>query len=149
MSSVETTPPASPTAASPSIGEQCYCLAARRAARKLTRLYDEALRPLDLNGGQFSMLTAIGALRPATVAALADHLALDRTSVIAALKPLLRRELVRMDADPRGRVLALTESGAALQQQAASCWRAAQQRVEQDLGVAPARALRASLAMLG
>ncbi|NDG82807.1 MAG: MarR family transcriptional regulator, partial [Betaproteobacteria bacterium] len=37
-----------------SIGERCTCLALRSAARTVARIYDEALRSVALNNGQFS-----------------------------------------------------------------------------------------------
>ena len=79
------------------IGAACNCLALRRAARGIARRYDEAFRPLDLNNGQFSMLTAIAGLQPAGIQRIGEVLGMDRTTVTAALKPLQRRGLVEVE----------------------------------------------------
>lgn len=115
----------------------CACLALRRAARGVARRYDEALRPVDLNNGQFSMLTAIGGLGEARLPAIARLLGMDRTTVTAALKPLVRRGLVRITAasdDARERQARLTEAGESLLARAVPLWRAAQDDVSARLG---------------
>jgi DNA-binding MarR family transcriptional regulator len=119
------------------IGASCNCLALRRAARDLARRYDDAFRPLDLNNGQFSMLTAIAGLQPAGIQAIGDLLGMDRTTVTAALKPLQRRGLVEVDWDEedlRGRLVQLTREGTRLVQRAIPLWEAAQQEAAERLG---------------
>ena len=39
--------------------DHCLCFAAQRAARALARRFDEALAPLGLTSGQFSLLTSL------------------------------------------------------------------------------------------
>ena len=45
------------------VRDHCLCLAAQRVARTLARRFDEALRPVGLTSGQFSLLMALN--RPA------------------------------------------------------------------------------------
>jgi DNA-binding MarR family transcriptional regulator len=119
------------------VGAQCNCLALRRAARGIARRYDDALRPLDLNNGQFSMLCAIAAMQPAAMHVIGKRLGMDRTTVTAALKPLLRRDLVTVevpDEDQRGRAVSLTRAGATLLRRAMPFWQAAQEDVARLLG---------------
>ena len=134
------------------IGATCNCLALRRAARGLARRYDEALRPLDLNNGQFAMLSAIAGLQPAAIHAIGERLGMDRTTVTAALKPLQRRGLVVVEVaedDQRGRAVRVTRAGANLLDRAMPLWQAAQQDVARQLGGADASAtLRRQLAAL-
>ncbi|MFZ4758571.1 MAG: MarR family winged helix-turn-helix transcriptional regulator [Burkholderiaceae bacterium] len=118
------------------ISESCYCLGLRRAARTLSRRYDEALRPLELNNGQFSMLAAIAGLAPVSLNVLADTLAMDRTTVTAALKPLQRRGLVVVEvsaSDLRAREADLTVDGRALLARAVKRWQGVQQVIEAEL----------------
>src|SRR5262245_4770738 len=92
------------------IRDCCLCLHVQRAARALARRFDVALRPLDLTNGQFSLLMALNRPKPAGIVAVASLLAMDRTTLTAALKPLERRGLLRAAADPedrRSRLLAL------------------------------------------
>lgn len=130
---------------------ECYCLHLRRAARTVSRRYDDALRGLDLNNGQFSMLTVVAGLQPVPMQALADRLAMDRTTVTAGLKPLERRGLLRIDsaeADARSREVSLTAKGQGLLAKALPVWRRLQAQVGRDLGPLPAQQLRGHLAAL-
>ena len=135
------------------VGTTCICLALRRAARSIARRYDEALRPLDLNNGQFAMLSSIAARQPAAIQAIGERLGMDRTTVTAALKPLQRRDLVAVavdDEDQRGRAVRLTPAGSKLLDRALPLWQAAQQDVAHQVGGAEAsKALRGVLAALG
>lgn len=134
------------------IGAGCNCLALRRASRGIARRYDEAFRPLDLNNGQFSMLSAVAGLQPAAIQAISGLLGMDRTTVTAALKPLQRRGLVVVEVakdDQRGRAVRLTRAGATLFERAIPIWQAAQQDIALQLGGTNATAaLRRQLAVL-
>jgi DNA-binding MarR family transcriptional regulator len=107
------------------VRDNCLCLHVQRAARALARHYDEALRPLDLTHGQFSLMMSLnrpGARRMGEVSAL---LALDRTTLTANLKPLQRRGLVTVtvdEADKRSRCMTLTAAGRALLATAFPLW---------------------------
>lgn len=134
-----------------SIARACYSLALRRAARAVSRRYDEALSPLDLSNGQFSMLAVIAGHQPVRIQTLADELAMDRTTVTAALKPLERRRLVAIavsPADPRGRDASLTRAGEGLLARAIPIWQALQDEVGAHLPGATGEALRKSLSRL-
>src|SRR5271168_2230642 len=105
----------------------CLCLHVQRTARALARRFDEALRPLDLTNGQFSLLMSLNRPKPPAMGAVASLLAMDRTTLTAALKPLERRGLVKVRADPqdrRGRRLSLTRKGRTLLANAAPIWEA-------------------------
>src|ERR671932_1135645 len=78
----------------------CLCLHTQRAARALARRFDDALRPLSLTNGQFSLLMALNRPEPPGMGAVASLLAMDRTTLTAALKPLQRRGLVEVSPDP-------------------------------------------------
>src|SRR6202035_5815768 len=89
----------------------CLCLHVQRAARALARRFDEVLRPFDLTNGQFSLLMSLNRPEPPSMGPVASLLAMDRTTLTAALKPLERRGLVKVSQDPsdrRSRILALT-----------------------------------------
>lgn len=144
-------PNPAPAARAAQVHQDCVCLSLRRAARSVARRYDEALRPLDLNNGQFSMLNVVAGLQPASVQAVADHLAMDRTTVTAALKPLARRGLVEMAvsaSDLRSREVALTRQGSTLLAKAVPIWQQAQAQLASDLGDADFGGLRRQLSAL-
>jgi DNA-binding MarR family transcriptional regulator len=108
------------------VRDHCLCLAAQRAARALARRFDEAFRPLGLTSGQFSLLMSLNRPAPPTIGAVAEGLAMDRTTLTAALKPLQRDGLVAVRgdaADRRARRLVLTEAGRARLAAATATWR--------------------------
>ena len=73
----------------------CLCLHVQRAARALARRFDEALRLLELTNGQFSLLMSLNRPKPPGIGPVAALLAMDRTTLTAALKPLERRDLLK------------------------------------------------------
>ena len=107
------------------VRDTCLCLHVQRAARALARRFDEALRPLGLTNGQFSLLMSLNRPTPASVGEIATLLAMDRTTLTAALKPLLRRHLVELTTAPEDRrihLVKLTPPGRALLAQAIPTW---------------------------
>jgi DNA-binding MarR family transcriptional regulator len=130
------------------IARECVCLGLKRSARAVARRYDEALRPLELNNGQFAVLTSVAGLPGTGMQALAEHLAMDRTTLTAALKPLQRRGLLEVavsTADARGREIVLTEPGRALLARAMAVWAKLQQELTAELGPRDAGTLRGLL----
>jgi DNA-binding MarR family transcriptional regulator len=108
------------------VRDTCLCLHVQRAARTLARRFDDALRPLDLTSGQFSLLMSLNRPAPPTISEVADVLAMDRTTLTAALKPLKRRKLVTIAIDKedrRSRRLALSDQGRALLASAVPIWK--------------------------
>src|SRR5690349_7838097 len=99
------------------VRDACLCLHVQRAARALARRFDEALRPLELTNGQFSLMMSLNRPEPPNIGSVATLLAMDRTTLTAALKPLERRGLVKVSVDAedkRSRRLAITATGRAL-----------------------------------
>lgn len=124
------------------IRDTCLCLHVQRAARALARHFDEALRPVGLTSGQFSLLNALNRPEPPAVGKVARLLAMDRTTLTAALKPLERDGLVTIAADPgdrRNRLLRLTDEGRKILASAVPIWRDTHAAIEAGLpGLAPA-----------
>ena len=128
------------------VRDQCLCLHLQRAARRVARRFDEALRYLNLSNGQFSLLTSLNRPQPARMNGVAALLGMDRTTLTAALKPLEQRGLVRIEVDPkdrRGRVLRLTETGHALLARAFPVWTRTHAELERQAGMAPDELRRA------
>lgn len=117
------------------VRDACLCLHAQRAARALARRFDTAFRPFGLTNGQFSMMMSLNRPEAPTLQAVAALLAMDRTTVTAKLKPLVRRGLVEVSVDPddrRGRRLALTDDGRALLAEAFPVWKRVHAEVEEE-----------------
>ena len=130
------------------VRDHCLCLHAQRAARALARRFDDALRPLGLTNGQFSLLMALNRPEPPPMGPVAAVLAMDRTTLTAALKPLERRGLVTVEADPRdrrGRLLRLTQDGRHLLTRAFPIWKETHEKVDAQLSAVDMKALRAGM----
>jgi len=138
-----------PLACTHEVRDGCLCLHVQRVARALTRGFDEAFRPLGLTSGQFSLLVSLNRPEAPKLGEVARLLAMDRTTLTAALKPLQRRKLVRsrVDADDRrSRNLALTPAGKRLVAEAFPIWKREHARLEKQL--TDSNRLRADLRML-
>jgi DNA-binding MarR family transcriptional regulator len=111
----------------------CLCLHVQRAARALARRFDEALRPLELTNGQFSLMMSLNRPEPPGMGPVASLLGMDRTTLTAALKPLQRRGLIKLTIDPsdqRSRRASLTRKGATLLAKAVPVWERTSLEVE-------------------
>lgn len=130
------------------VRDTCLCLHAQRAARALARRFDDAFRPLDLTNGQFSLLMSLNRPEPPTIGDVAPLLAMDRTTLTAALKPLVRRKLVKIvidKEDRRSRRLILTGAGRALLAKAVPIWKAEHAALDTELAAFEPEQLRAAL----
>jgi DNA-binding MarR family transcriptional regulator len=115
------------------VRDACLCLHVQRAARALARRFDDALRPIGLTNGQFSLMISLNRPEPPGMASVAALLGMDRTTLTAALKPLQRRGLLKVTADPkdrRGRIMTLTAKGRNLLVRAVPVWRSTHAAVE-------------------
>jgi len=132
------------------VRDTCVCLHLQRAARAVARRFDAALRPHGLTNGQFSLLMSLNRPDPPTIGKVAELLALDRTTLTAALKPLVRRGLVTVAVDPadkRSRRLALTPAGRGRLIAALPTWRDTHAKLDNMLPRGPDE-LRAALKIL-
>lgn len=119
------------------VRDTCLCLHVQRAARALARRFDEALRPFGLTNGQFSLLMSLNRPEPPNMGSVASLLAMDRTTLTAALKPLERRGLVAISSgtdDKRSRLMSLTPEGRRVLARAVPLWQATHRAVADDLG---------------
>jgi DNA-binding MarR family transcriptional regulator len=133
------------------VRDYCLCLHVQRAARALARRFDEALRPLDLTNGQFSLMMSLNRPEPPGMGPVASLLGMDRTTLTAALKPLQRRGLVKLTIDPsdqRGRRARLTRKGETLLAKAVPVWERTSVEVEAVLEDGDSDRLRRSLLAL-
>jgi DNA-binding MarR family transcriptional regulator len=130
------------------VRDTCLCLHLQRAARAVARRFDEALRPLGLTSGQFSLLMSLNRPEPPTIGRVAGVLAMDRTTLTANLKPLERRGLVETrvdDADRRSRRLVLTSAGRSLLSAALPVWQREHADIDRLVPSANSNHLRAEL----
>ncbi len=125
----------------------CACFNLRKAARAITHLYDEMLRPTGLRTTQFTLLVATKILEPITVTRLAKMGVMDRTTLTRNLRPLEKQGLIQiaLGKDQRTRVVTLTPEGQKALAQAFPLWKKAQAQVIKELGPERWNSLRAYL----
>ena len=130
------------------ISETCLCFHTQKAARALARRFDAAFRPLGITNGQFSLMTMLSGAEHRRMREIAAFLAMDRTTLTAAIKALERAGLATARVDPqdrRGRLIALTESGRSILAAAKPIWRKEHARLERETVGLDAPRLRALL----
>lgn len=143
-------------AATLEVRDRCICFRTQRAARALARRFDNAFRPFGITQGQFSLMMSLNRPAPPTIGEVAPFLAMDRTTLTAALKPLTRQGLVTIaadKADARSRRLSLTDAGRTLLAKALPVWRAEHDAVDRLLlaleGSLDLEGLRDGVGLLG
>jgi DNA-binding MarR family transcriptional regulator len=132
------------------IAGECAGLRVRQASRLLTRLYDDALRPLGVQESQFSVVVTVAMFGEGgvTMSELAEQLVMDRTTLTRNIVPLEKAgylRVARSPSDARSRIVLLSRAGEQLIEAGLPRWRAAQRRVHRVLGGARFDRLRAEL----
>src|SRR5678809_206242 len=89
---------------------ECACLKVRTAARAVTRVYDDALRPVGLRATQLSVLVAVASGEAVSIASLSRMLGMDRSTLTRNLRPLEEKALVILgpEGHHRSRTLSIT-----------------------------------------
>lgn len=122
---------------STSIPTGCTCLRLRKAARRVSQIYDHHLAAYGLTVTQYGLLAHINTHDGIGIGSLADKLVMDPTTLTRNVTPLVKRELVVMvpsAKDRRNRNLHLTEAGRSEFAKARPGWTAAQNEVASVLG---------------
>ncbi len=118
------------------IGRNCMALKARMAARTVTRAYDAALKPLNLRITQFTLLACIATDDVKSISALADYLAVERTTLTRNLQLLEKNGFINfVDGESgRARAISLTQKGEDLLEEAIPIWEGVQEKLQKKLG---------------
>jgi DNA-binding MarR family transcriptional regulator len=114
----------------------CLATRVRQLSRIITRVYDDALRPLKITASQFTLLTQLAQQDGITAVEIGFTLDIEKSTLSRNLKRLLALNLIIMDppAGRRGRGLHLTPSGQAVIKDAYPVWVEAQRRAHAVMG---------------
>lgn len=114
----------------------CACANLRRAARVVTQLYDDALRPSGLRSTQFTLLQALVHAPEISQKQLAKLLEIDSTTLTRTLALLRRKGWLRSapGSDRRELRLSLTAAGQREYKRVLPYWQSAQKRLRHALG---------------
>ena len=126
--------------------DTCAAYNFRRTARVVTQFFDSAFAPLGLRATQVAVLQTIAVTNSSSIAQLAREMAMDPSTLVRNLKPLVRTGLVQCNVD-RGRAkqARLTPLGRSRIPEIMACWEQAQAQFGRRYGAARWNELRAEL----
>ena len=117
------------------VAANCQCRKLREASRKVTRIYDEAMRPIGIKANQFTILIGVSLMGPVSITNLADKLGMERTTLTRNFLPLEKDGLIELQAGHgRTRNASITLKGKRLIEKAKPAWKAAQSLVLSRVG---------------
>lgn len=119
----------------------------RKAARRVTQIYDRHLEAFGLTITQFGVLASLLSGRMA-IGPLAEQLLMDPTTLTRNLQPLQREGFVVIESDKRDRRVrwvSLSDAGRQALERARPAWRAAQEHVRKLIGEEETAALHDTL----
>jgi DNA-binding MarR family transcriptional regulator len=131
--------------------DSCNCFASRKAARLITKIYEDHLAPLGLTSTQFALLAHLDEAGGASLKELVEALAMERTSIVRALQPMMRDGFVLQtpdDVDARRNVVSLSDAGREQLARSIPLWQAAQAEFERKVGADLSLQMRASVRSL-
>ncbi len=130
------------------IARDCIAVRVRILNRVITKIYDEALRPLGIKTSQVNILVVtgrMGILRPAEIC---SRLKMDMSTVsrnIDRLKAGGWIETLADEQDGRAHQIQLSKKGTALLEKAKPAWDKAQEEARELLGPAGVTSLLAAI----
>lgn len=125
----------------------CACSQLRRAARKVTAIYDHALQPAGISITQHALLVNVARAGEISRTALAVRLGMDRTTLTRNLMPLEKLGFLipAKSDDRRQRLIQLSAKGLRKVHQSFELWRAAQRSFTSKIGEAKLKQFREAL----
>lgn len=129
---------------------ECVCFNLRKSARVITRFYDAVLKPIGIQGTQFSLLTVLHHTGELPISEVAEKLGVDRTTLTRNLKILEDRGFIVVGPGKDGRTksVMLTDAGRDTLVKALPYWEQAQQKVVHGLGPSRFKALLKELSAI-
>ena len=115
----------------------CHCIALRKIALKLTKIYDEALIDTGIKVTQYSLLKNIEKIGTPNINNLAISTQLDRSTLTRNLEKLERMKLIffKFGDDKRNKILSLTPHGKQILIKANISWKTIQDKITKNLGI--------------
>ncbi|MFY4810435.1 MarR family winged helix-turn-helix transcriptional regulator [Aliarcobacter butzleri] len=113
----------------------CHCTNMRQISRKITNIYDEFLKPSNLNVTQYSLLSNLKRVQPIKMNNFSKVVKLDRTTLVRNLKPLINLSLIEIKSidKSKAQLLELSQKGIELQNEGYKYWQKAQEYIEQTI----------------
>jgi DNA-binding MarR family transcriptional regulator len=118
------------------MGRECLAVRVRLVSRRLSRIYDAALRPLGITVSQLNLLSVVENLQPAPSGRVADLLSMEISTLSRNARIAQSEGWITIERAARGngRVLSLTPSGGQKLLEALPAWEQAQSEARTLLG---------------
>ena len=126
------------------IATPCTCAMLRRTTRRVTQLYDQALRQVGVRLTQYSVLAKVARNDGLSITEMAERLEMDRSTLTRNLRPMVRSGWIRIDAGPdnRQRAVQITPEGQAKFAEAQPLWKKTEKALRATVGKEEVEALR-------
>lgn len=118
------------------VASECVAVRLRLVNRVVTKIYDDALRSLDLKVSQMNILVAAAKMGTARPVEVCEYLHLDVSTLSRNVERMKVRGWLEVvpDDDGRSQPFRLTPQGRKLLEKAIPAWSEAQQQVKKLLG---------------
>lgn len=118
------------------IAGDCLAVRLRILNRRVTSIFDEALRPYDIRVTQANILVAVSAYGPATVQQLCRVLHMDTSTLSRAVARIKTKGWLETEPSGDGKILRIriTSAGLEMIQQLYPAWKEAQDKAADLLG---------------
>ncbi len=126
------------------MAEECLAVRVRLLSRRLSRIYDAALRPLGLTVAQLNLLSVIEVAGPAPAGRVAELLGMEISTLSRNARIMEGEGWVGIAAAERGngRILTLTAAGQQKLRESKPAWESAQAQARALLGPEGSRDLK-------
>jgi DNA-binding MarR family transcriptional regulator len=135
----------------PALAGPCFCGNLRRAARTVTRVYEEEYRKVGLTGPtQLAVLRVLSRAGTIRQRDIGEALGVDETTLTRTLRPMLGKAWLQLKEgdDRREKLVSLTEGGRRQMVLAQPAWERAQARLKKALPAGMWDSMMESLAVV-
>jgi len=121
----------------------CYLHRIRMLSRTITRVYDDALKPLELKVTQMNLLGVVTKLGPISPGELCQKLQMDKSTICRNVERLIKYGWIKHvpGEDNRSHQLKITDKGREIVKKASKLWKQAQATTQKILGKDASKAI--------
>ena len=126
--------------------DDCYLHRIRLLSRTITRIYDDALKPMNLKVTQMNMMGVVTRLGPISPNDMSQKFGMDKSTLSRNLDRLIENGWIEHIPGDNGRShqIRITKTGRETMKRASRLWRQAQKRTEKMLGTKGSEAVMAA-----
>ena len=126
-----------------SILGDCYLHRIRMLSRTITRVYDDALKPMDLKVTQMNLLGVVTKLGPISPGEMCQKLKMDKSTLCRNVERLIKYGWIKLipGEDNRSHQLKITDKGREIVKKASKLWKQAQATTQKILGKDASKAI--------